>query len=160
MVFKSFSKKDKIMSKDEKKVKEATYKLDSANKQYGETEYAERRKQLVIREIDLMRVEIEKRLKEIAEQPRVQTIEAESKIKEEQKLKLKKLPIGKELDSWIIKKHKEKGIPLDAIDLKDEYRVDFGRHPDMFDLTESYGKLIKRGAFIVVGIKTLYKENR
>jgi len=120
----------------------------------------ETRKKELIREIDSMKAEIDKRIEEIAEQPRVQTIEAEPKIKEEQKLKLKKLPIEKELDNWIIKKHKEKGIPLDAIDLKEGYRVDFGRYPDMFDLTVSYGKLIKRDTFIVVGIKTLYKENR
>ena len=119
----------------------------------------ETRKKELIREIDSMKAEIDKRIEEIAEQPRVQTIEAEPKIKEEQKLKLKKLPIEKELDNWIIKKHKEKGIPLDAIDLKEGYRVDFGRYPDMFDLTASYRKLIKKGKFIVVGMKTLYKES-
>jgi len=112
-------------------------------------------REALIRDIDLMRAEIEKRLEEIGEQYKTQTIEAESKIKK-QKLKL---PIGKELDNWIIKKHEEKGEALDVVNLKDEYRVDFGRYPDMFDLTASYRKLIKKGKFIVVGMKTLYKES-
>jgi seryl-tRNA synthetase len=138
MVFKSFPKKDKIMSKDGKKDK-----------------VKETSREALIRDINSMRAEIEKRLEEIGEQYKTQTIEAESKIKE-QKLKL---PIGKELDNWIIKKHEEKREALDAINLKEGYHVDFGRYPDMFDLTASYRKLIKKGKFIVVGMKTLYKES-
>jgi len=46
----------------------------------------------------------------------------------------KPLPHGKMLDLWIAETHKKRGVPLDVVDLKVAYHLEFDKKADGFEI--------------------------